>query len=158
MQNNPKNCSLLEAMKTDIDVLSDRSEDLVNNYEDKLRNSVPPNLEVEWPLMNQNQLRRFLVQCCMTTYWRNGGKDKVMKYGNEEMRPIWWIENEYSWQMFKNVTRKITDYEGPDTFASFCKRSIEACFLHHQCTLRFILGVSSLSLLDVANGLVWPKK
>ena len=27
-----------------------------------------------------------------------------------------------------------------------------------QCTLRFILGVSSLSLLDVANGLVWPKK
>ena len=58
-----------------------------------------------------------------------------MKYGNEEMRPIWWIENEYSWQMFKNVTRKITDYEGPDTFASFCKRSIEACFLHHQWSL-----------------------
>ena len=62
---------LLEAMKTDIDVLSDRSEDLVNNYEDKLKNSIPPHLEVEWPLMNQNQLRHFLVQCCMTMYWRN---------------------------------------------------------------------------------------
>ena len=48
-------------MKTDIDVLSDRSKDLVNNYEDKLKNSVPPHLEVEWPLMNQNQLRRFLM-------------------------------------------------------------------------------------------------
>ena len=50
-------------------------------------------------------------------YWRNRGKDKVMKYGNEEIRLIWWIENEYSWQLFKNITRKMIVYKGPDIFA-----------------------------------------
>ena len=124
------------AMKQDLEDLTSYTEnngEMVDNFDEARMNKEPPPLQRPWNLMAHNHSRSYLINCIMTSYWRKGGTRPRIQYFHTaglEMKPEWWLEEELPWHLLTNVCKKL-NYTGPGNFASFCKRSIQACFNHH---------------------------
>ncbi len=147
------NSQFMSSMKRDLRDLRTASEDIELVETHSLKNKKPPPFPIQWDLLNQNHTRSYIGKCILTSYWKNNGQKKQLKFyatGGNEFKPEWWLQHLFPWEDFTNPAHEL-NYPGPEDFHSFCKRSIEACFTFHGWQVKDWphMKVSTKKLVDI---------
>ena len=88
----------------------------------------PMKLPADLELMVYRELWQWVSAKIFKEYWRNGGKKKVVRYGDPDFAPSFWPNHIWAWQeVNKNPKNlKASDYSGPGTITEFLKKVIKA--------------------------------
>ena len=88
---------------------------------------LPKKLPATLELMSYEELWKWISLEILKEHWKNGGKEKYVRFGREDFSPSFWIDEIWEWSSvtkhYKDLTKK--DFPGEGKMTDFLKNVVK---------------------------------